>query len=66
MTINNQDVQKIARLARLEVSEEQATKFRRRITHEDTDFVPCVVGEATRVQSLVNDLLAHCRISVNS
>jgi CBS domain-containing protein len=39
----------------------RAAQLARRIEkEEDNDFVPCVVGEATRLQSLVNDLLGHC------
>jgi len=42
-------------------AEERAANLRRRIAGENKDFVPCVVGEATRLQSLINDLLGHCR-----
>ncbi len=44
---------------------ERATQLGRRIEkEEDHDFVPCVVGEATRLQSLANDLLGHCNASL--
>lgn len=35
----------------------------RRIADENQDFVPCVVGEATRLQDLANDLLGQCQAS---
>jgi diguanylate cyclase (GGDEF)-like protein/PAS domain S-box-containing protein len=44
-----------------QAAEERAAHLRRTIVIENTDFGPCVVGEATRLQSLVNDLLGHCR-----
>ena len=45
-----------------EAAEQRAAHLRRRIVEEDNDdFMPCVIGEATRLQSLVNDLLGHCR-----
>ncbi len=44
-----------------EATEQRAAHLRRRIIEETNDFTPCVVGEATRLQSLVNDLLGHCR-----
>ncbi len=45
-----------------EAAERRAAHLRHRmIVEEDSDFVPCVIGEATRLQSLVNDLLGHCR-----
>lgn len=48
-----------------EATARRATQLRRRVANEeDSDFVPCVVGEATRLQSLVNDLLALCRASL--
>jgi diguanylate cyclase (GGDEF)-like protein len=34
-----------------------------RLGDQPADFAPCVVGEATRLQELVDDLLAHCRKS---
>jgi diguanylate cyclase (GGDEF)-like protein len=39
----------------------RAAEISEGITGCDEDFVPCVVGEATRLQSLVNDLLGYCR-----
>ncbi len=45
-----------------EAVEQRTAHLRRIVTaEEDNSFVPCVVGEATRLQSLVNDLLGHCR-----
>ncbi len=44
-----------------EAAEQRAAHLRRKIVKVDSNFVPCVVGEATRLQSLVNDLLGHCR-----
>ncbi len=52
---------KTAIIKTAEAAEERAADLRRRVAGEDHDFVPCVVGEATRLQSLVNDLLGHCR-----
>ena len=54
---------KAAIIKTAEAAEERAADLRRRVVKEDNDFVPCVVGEATRLQSLVNDLLGHCRNS---
>lgn len=54
---------KTAIIKTAEVAEARVADLRRRIAGEDHDFVPCVVGEATRLQSLVNDLLGHCRTS---
>ena len=34
-----------------------------RLTDQPADLIPCVVGEATRLQELIDDLLAHCRTS---
>lgn len=44
-----------------EAVEERAVQMRRGISKNGVDLIPCVVGEATRLQSLVNDLLGHCR-----
>lgn len=45
-----------------EIAEQRAAHLRRCIDSQaDEDLVPCVVGEATRIQSLVNDLLGHCQ-----
>ncbi len=44
-----------------QAAEERAAHLSRTIAGADDDFGPCVVGEATRLQSLVNDLLGHCR-----
>jgi len=52
---------KAAIIKTAEAAEQRAAHLRRRIAGDDHDFVPCVVGEATRLQSLVNDLLGHCR-----
>ncbi len=54
---------KVGIIKTAEAAEKRAAELRRRIATEDDDFVPCVVGEATRLQSLVNDLLGHCRSS---
>jgi hypothetical protein len=54
---------KTAVIRTAEAAEARVADLRRRIAGEDHDFVPCVVGEATRLQSLVNDLLGHCRTS---
>ena len=40
---------------------ERAAELPRRLAEHPEDFVPCVVGEATRLQQFVDDLLAHCR-----
>ena len=40
---------------------ECAAELPRRLAEHPEDFVPCVVGEATRLQQFVDDLLAHCR-----
>ncbi len=40
---------------------QRANDLCRRIMEEDGDFVPRVVGEATRLQSLAGDLLGYCR-----
>jgi diguanylate cyclase (GGDEF)-like protein len=34
--------------------------LRTHLAHCGSDFVPCVVAEATRLEDLVRDLLAHC------
>jgi len=57
----HRDRRKAGIIKTAEAAEDRAAQLRRVITKEDKDFVPCVVGEATRMQSLVNDLLAHCR-----
>jgi two-component system cell cycle response regulator len=44
-----------------QAAEERAAYLRQAIVIENDDFNPCVVGEATRLQSLANDLLGHCR-----
>jgi len=46
-----------------EITAQRAVEMVRRIANENEDFVPCVVGEATKLQSLVNDLLGYCRTS---
>ncbi|MGM0489105.1 MAG: diguanylate cyclase [Planctomycetota bacterium] len=45
-----------------EIAEQRAAHLRRCVeTGEYKDLIPCVVGEATRLQSLVTDLLGHCQ-----
>lgn len=44
-----------------EAAVRRAVDLRQRIAAEDTDLVSTVVGEATKLQSLVNDLLGYCR-----
>jgi diguanylate cyclase (GGDEF)-like protein len=41
----------------------QASKLEQRFREETDDLVPYVVGSATRMQELVNDLLAHSRFA---
>lgn len=38
-----------------------AAEIPRRLADNDEEFIPCVVGEATRLQDLVNDLLGQCQ-----
>ena len=40
---------------------ERAAELPGRLAEQPEDFAPCVVGEATRLQLLVDDLLAQCR-----
>jgi diguanylate cyclase (GGDEF)-like protein len=40
---------------------ECAAEIPRRLAEQPEDFTPCVVGEATRLQQLIDDLLAHCQ-----
>jgi len=40
---------------------ECAADLPRRLAKQPQDFTPCLVGEATRLQLLVDDLLVHCR-----
>jgi hypothetical protein len=39
----------------------QATALQTHVRADEDDLVPCVVGGATGMQELVNDLLAHSR-----
>jgi CBS-domain-containing membrane protein len=58
----NADVErrKVGIIKTAKAAEERAARLCRRIADDDNDFVPCIVGEATKLQSLVNDLLGHC------
>jgi hypothetical protein len=38
-----------------------AAQLKRQLDTEQEDLVPYLVGEATRMQELLNDLLAHCQ-----
>ena len=42
-----------------DMAAQRAREISNRVVQDD-DFVPCVVGEATKLQSLVNDLLGYC------
>jgi len=35
--------------------------LRSHLAAHDTDIVPCAVAEATRLENLAHDILAHCR-----
>lgn len=43
-----------------------ASEIPRKLDREETDLVAGVVGEATRLQSLVNDMLGYCRASCST
>ena len=43
----------------MEAEEKRTANLRQRIVEEDNDFILCVVGEATKFQSLVKELLGH-------
>ncbi len=43
-----------------DIAAARAIMLSQSVAKESGDFVPCVVGEATRLESLVNDLLAQC------
>ncbi len=48
-----------------EVLAHRSAELPDRLSQERHDFIPCVVGEISRIQELANDLLGHCqRISV--
>ena len=40
---------------------ERAAELPQRLAERPEDFAPCIVGEATRLQQLIDDLMAHCR-----
>ncbi len=40
---------------------QRAAELPGRLAEESDDFTPCIVGEATRLQQLIDDLLVHCR-----
>ena len=40
---------------------QRAAELPGRLAKESDDFTPCIVSEATRLQQLIDDLLAHCR-----
>ena len=40
---------------------DRAGELPQRLAEQPGDFVPCVVGEATQLQMLIDDLLAHCQ-----
>lgn len=43
----------------VEAAEQRLSNLRHHLTEEATDVVPCVIGEASRLQEVVNDLLAQ-------
>lgn len=53
--------QKAALIRTAKAAADRVAEIPRQIAVYEDDFIPCVVGEATRLQSLVNDLLGHCR-----
>jgi two-component system cell cycle response regulator len=64
---NGEDSRKVSRaesragiLETAQVIADRVEEMKRHLASTDEDFVPCVVGEATRLQSLVNDLLGYC------
>lgn len=47
-----------------EATARRAAELPKRLAENPDDLVPCVVGEATRLQELVNDLLGQCKSQV--
>lgn len=43
----------------VEVAEQQLANLRAQLGTEGTDVVPCIIGEASKLQEVVNDLLAQ-------
>lgn len=44
-----------------DVAEDRLDALRQHLAEPDADFVPCAVAEATRLEELAHDILAHCR-----
>jgi signal-transduction protein with cAMP-binding, CBS, and nucleotidyltransferase domain len=40
---------------------DRLAELRAYLATHDSDFVPCAVAEATRLEDLAHDILAHCR-----
>lgn len=43
------------------VATERLAILRNHLSKDHSDFVPCAVAEATRLEELANEILAHCR-----
>ena len=48
-------------LAAANAATERLAVLRRYVVSHDSSFVPCAVAEATRVEELAHEILAHCR-----
>jgi len=44
-----------------DAASERLVALRSHLAAHDTDIVPCAVAEATRLENLAHDILAHCR-----
>lgn len=44
-----------------EIATERLAVLRSRLAEDRSDFVPCAVAEATRLEELAHEILAHCR-----
>ena len=44
-----------------EVATERLAVLRSHLAEDQSDFVPCAVAEATRLEELAHEILAHCR-----
>ena len=45
-----------------DAASERLAALRRYLSTDDADVVPCAVAEATRLEGLAHDILAHCRV----
>ncbi|MEX2139100.1 MAG: diguanylate cyclase [Pirellulales bacterium] len=59
--LDEQAMQRVGLTKIAEALAERSAEMKSHLATEHDDFIPYVVGEATRMQELLNDLLGHCQ-----